>query len=142
MVSQTLANTFFKPANYLHVESIQLVLPCNLSKCNWRNEFLTSWLPASFFLMSVVIFCYSRVYYAIRQHNCAVRVPSLQGANNSQGTVRTLEIKTSRVLFAAVFGFFVCWTSFTLILILEFGFNCTLLYTVDIPVILSFESEE
>ena len=76
--------------------------------------------------MSVVIFCYSRVYYAIRQHNCAVRVPSLQGANNSQGTVRTLEIKTSRVLFAAVFGFFVCWTPFTLILILEFGFKITI----------------
>ncbi|XP_078371331.1 octopamine receptor beta-2R-like [Oculina patagonica] len=75
----------------------------------------------SLLAMSLVIFGYSRVYCVVRRHNAAV-VPSLQ-ATNSQGTISPQEIKTSRVLFAAVFGFFVCWTPFIVVSILQFGFQ-------------------
>ena len=40
--------------------------------------------------------------------------------------MRTRDIRTSRVRIAAVFGVFVFWTPFTLILILEFGFQITI----------------
>ena len=55
-----------------------------------------------------VFFGYGRVYRVVRQHNRAI-VPSLQHAENSQGAIRIQEIKTSRVLFAASFGFFISW---------------------------------
>ena len=82
--------------------------------------------------MSTVVFCYSRVYYTVRQHNNAV-VPSLQSAaaTDGHGIVRAQEIKTSRVLFAAVLGILVCWTSFMTILILEFGSQIAIPLTIQ-----------
>lgn len=118
---QTLANTFFTPIIYVW-NPYNLYCLATFPSTRREKDFYILVGCFSFLLMSVVVFCYSRVYYAVRQHNNAV-VPSLQGANNSQGTVRTQEIKTSRVLFAAVFGFFVCWTPFIVILILQFGFQ-------------------
>lgn len=70
--------------------------------------------------MSFVVLGYGKVYRVVKQHN-AVIVPSLQGANGQEGTISAQEIKTSRVLFATVFGYCVCWTPFIVILILEFG---------------------
>ena len=59
--------------------------------------------------MFLLLFCYDRVYHVVRQHNKAI-VPSLQDAD-SQGVIRAREIKTSRILFAAVFGFGISWDS-------------------------------
>ena len=73
--------------------------------------------------MSLVAFCYSKVYRAIRQHNNAI-VPSLQDANGI-GSIRAQEIKASRVLFAAVVGFCVCWTPAIVTFLFEFGFLIT-----------------
>lgn len=70
--------------------------------------------------MLLVIFGYSRVYSVVRKHNNAI-FPS-PGFPNSQKTISAQEIKTSRVLFAAVFAFFICWTPFIVVSILEFGF--------------------
>lgn len=68
--------------------------------------------------MLLVIFGYGRVYSAVRKHNSAI-VPSLRFPDR---TISAQEIKTSRVLFAAVFGFFICWAPFIVVSILEFGF--------------------
>ncbi|XP_078371327.1 histamine H2 receptor-like [Oculina patagonica] len=83
----------------------------------------------SLIAMSLVIFGYSRVYCVVRRHNAAV-VPSLQ-ATNSQGTISPQELKTSRVLFAAVFGFFICWIPFIVSSILEFGFQVKISYLTE-----------
>lgn len=74
--------------------------------------------------MSVVIFCYVSIYRVVRRHNAAV-APSLQGASN-QGTLTAQEIKASRILFAAVFGFCVCWTPLIFTFIFEFGFQISI----------------
>lgn len=58
--------------------------------------------------MSLVLFGYGSVYRVVRQHNRGI-VPSLHNAANNQGAIRAQEIKTSRVLFATVFGFCVSW---------------------------------
>ena len=70
--------------------------------------------------MLLVIFGYSRVYSVVRKHTNAI-VPSPRFPSR-QRTITAQEIKTSRVLFAAVFGFFICWTPFVVVSILEFGF--------------------
>ncbi|XP_078370413.1 octopamine receptor beta-2R-like [Oculina patagonica] len=70
--------------------------------------------------MSLVLLGYSKVYWVVKQHNTAI-FPSLQGANDQEGTISAQEIKTSRVLFATVFGYCVCWIPFIVILILEYG---------------------
>ena len=47
---------------------------------------------------------------------------SLESNNQLQeGTISAQEIKTSRILFAAGFGYSVCWMPFIVILILQFG---------------------
>ena len=73
-----------------------------------------------FFLSMFLIFVgYGRVYRVVRQHNRAI-VPSLQHeAANSQGAVRSHEIKACRVLFAAVFGFCIPWIPTTAIIFCE-----------------------
>ena len=75
----------------------------------------------SLIAMSLVIFGYSRVYCVVRRHSVAI-IPSLR-ETNSQGTISPQEIKSSRVLFASVFGFFVCWTPFIVFSVLQFGFR-------------------
>ena len=74
--------------------------------------------------MSVVVFSYFSIYRVVRQHNIAV-VPSLQEAN-VDGIARAQEIKSSRVLFAAVVGFFICWMPFIVVSILDFGFRVSI----------------
>ena len=76
-------------------------------------------LVAEFFAypLCVIIFCYGRVYRTIRHHNSAV-IPSLQDANASR-TISAQEIQASRVLFAAVIAFCVCWIPSTIVLVLE-----------------------
>ncbi|XP_020617603.1 muscarinic acetylcholine receptor gar-3-like [Orbicella faveolata] len=90
--------------------------------------------------MSLVVFCYSKVYRAIRQHNNAV-IPSLQDANRV-GSRSAQEIKASRVLFAAVVGFFVCWTPAIVTFLFEFGFLITVPPIVHslYPTLCSFSS--
>lgn len=73
--------------------------------------------------MSLVVFCYSKVYRAIRQHHNAI-IPSLQDTNGI-GSISTQEIKASRVLFAAVVGFCVCWAPAIVTFLFEFGFLIT-----------------
>lgn len=76
--------------------------------------------------MVLVILGYSRVYCVVRQHNTAV-FPFLQGSSVQQGThISAQEIKASRVLFAALFGYCICWIPFIVILILQFGFQVTI----------------
>ena len=69
--------------------------------------------------LSLTTFCYGKVYWVIKQHNNVV-VPFLQGANGQR--TRAQEIKSCRVLFAAVFGYFICWTPMIISSILEYGF--------------------
>ncbi|KAJ7323089.1 hypothetical protein OS493_032660 [Desmophyllum pertusum] len=42
------------------------------------------------------------------------------------GTISAQDIKTSRLLFATVLVFFVCWTPFPVMLILEFAFKSSI----------------
>ena len=71
--------------------------------------------------MTLIILCYGSVYRVVRQHNTAI-VPSLQAANTTE-KISIQEIRASRVLFAAVLGFCICWVPFTVITILQFGFH-------------------
>lgn len=73
--------------------------------------------------MLVIGFCYNRVYRNIRQHNKNV-IHSLQEAHKFG--ISAQEIKASRVLFAAVLGFIICWTPFIVISILVFGFHISI----------------
>ncbi|XP_031556393.1 histamine H2 receptor-like [Actinia tenebrosa] len=72
--------------------------------------------------MITVFFSYSKVFIAVRRHSALV-VPSLQTANESGATGITVEeIKITKVLFAIVLGFLICWCP---VLIIEF-FNTSL----------------
>ena len=97
-------------------------LYCRPKILDERFERILNIIFASLTLLSMllVIFGYSRVYSVVRKHNNAI-VPSLRFPSG-QRTISAQEIKTSRVLFAAVFGFFICWTPFIVVSILEFGF--------------------
>lgn len=96
-----------------------------------RSERILNIMFASLSLLAMllVIFGYGRVYSVVRKHNNAI-VPSLRFPN-SQGTISAQEIKTSRVLFAAVFGFFICWTPFIVVSILEFGFRVNISSSIE-----------
>lgn len=84
---------------------------------------------ASFFTvsMSMVLFGYGSVYRVVRHHNAFI-IPSLH-ASSSRATIRAQDIKASRLLFAAVLGFFVCWTPLCVSFLLRFGFD------ISIPVV-------
>ena len=84
----------------------------------------------SLLAMLLVIFGYGRVYSVVRKHNNTI-VPSRLRFPNRQGTISAQEIKTSRVLFAAVFGFFICWTPFIVVSILEFGFRVNISSSIE-----------
>ena len=66
--------------------------------------------------MCLILFCYGRVYRAIRRHNSGV-IPFLQEAS-SHGAVSAHEIQASRVLLAAVIAFCFCWVPTTVVKIL------------------------
>ncbi len=79
----------------------------------------------SFILLLVVLVGHGRVYCVVRQHNRSI-VPSLQHAANNQRAIRAQEIKTCRVLFAAVFGFCISWIPFIASAVLHFGFGISI----------------
>lgn len=91
--------------------------------------------------MAMIILGYFSVYRHVSRHNLAI-VPSLRReANGHQGTpINAQEIKISKVLFAAVFGYCICWAPFIIMLILEFGFQVSIpfyvqsLYTLSVSV--------
>ena len=105
-----------------------------------ENIFFVFFACFFFINMSIVVFCYCKVYRAIRQHNNAI-IPSLQDANGI-GSISAQEIKASRVLFAAVVGFCVCWTPAIATILLEFGFLITVPTIVHslYPTLSSFSS--
>ena len=82
--------------------------------------------------MILVILGYFSVYRHVSRHNIAI-VPSLRReANRQQGTpINAQEIKISKVLFAAVFGYCICWVPFIVTLILEFGFQVSIPFYVQ-----------
>ena len=58
---------------------------------------------------------------------------------SNRRTITAQEIKTCRVLFAAVAGFCICWTPSVIVAILEFGFRVSLPLTVQtFPAIFGF----
>ena len=97
---------------------------CRPKLLDERSERILNIMFASLTLVSMllVIFAYSRVYSVVRKHKNAIVPSNSLRFPNSQRTISAQEIKTSRVLFAAVFGFFICWTPFVVVSILEFGF--------------------
>ena len=58
----------------------------------------------------MILLCYARVFWFVRQHNAAV-APSLRGpaGPNSTRTNNVAEAKTTRVLFVVLLGFLICW---------------------------------
>ncbi len=93
---------------------------CPMTGLRVDDSKVTASVFVAFFIvfpMCIILFCYVSVYRAIRRHNVAVN-PSLQAAT-SQGTVSAHEIQASRVLLAAVIGFWVCWTPAIVISILK-----------------------
>ena len=90
--------------------------------CSWsadeiNNELSITLAGSVIFTMSLTFFCYASVYRTIRRHNSAVS-PSLQNTTG-QVTVSAHEIQASRVLIAAVIGFFVCWIPSATVRILQ-----------------------
>ena len=75
-----------------------------------------------------IVFGYGSVFFALRQHNTAV-APSLQSGSNSEKR-RAEEVRTCRILFAAVIGVCASWMPTIAILILEYGFYTPLPSTV------------
>lgn len=69
----------------------------------------------------LIVFCYGSVHRVVSHHHKALQ-PSLHLTSNS-GTITAQEIKTCRVIFAAVAGFCICWTPTVILAILEFGFR-------------------
>ncbi len=102
-------------------------LYCQVTFLDERIERVTYVFYGCFFvfLMLIVVFCYGHVYRVVRHHN-AVVVPSIQQGANCSGTRRAQEIKTSGVLFAAVLGFFVCWSPLIVTFFLTFGFQVSI----------------
>ena len=102
-----------------------------------ENIIYISFACLTFLLTLAVLLGYGRVYSVVRQHNRAI-VPSLQHAANSQGAIRAQEIKTSRVLFAAVFGFCISWIPTNFVIILESCFEMSIPTSVEsMPVLFS-----
>ena len=71
--------------------------------------------------MQLIMYGYGSVFLAVRKHNNAI-IPSLQ-INRNHLTARAEEVRTSRVLFAAVLGYCICWLPTNVIGILELGIH-------------------
>ena len=84
------------------------------------------------FFIALPVFCivlgYARVFYALRQHNIVV-APSLQSGSSNEKR-RAEEVRTCRILFAAVVGVCASWLPTIIMLILEYGFESPLPSTV------------
>lgn len=70
---------------------------------------------------SCIVYCYVKVFKALRRHNNAV-APSLQTGSNIEQR-RAEEVRTSRILFVAVVGVCACWLPTMVMLILEYCFS-------------------
>ena len=101
------------------------LLPNNVSQM-----ILFLFLVGCFIALPVVCiaFGYGSVFFAIRQHNAAV-APSLQSGSNNEKR-RAEEVRTCRILFAAVVGACSCWLPTIVIFILEYGFQTRLPSTI------------
>ena len=77
----------------------------------------------------LIVFCYGSVHRVVSHHHRALQ-PSLHSTTNRR-TITAQEIKTCRVLFAAVAGFCICWTPGVIVAIVEFGFRVSLPLTVQ-----------
>ena len=101
-------------------------LYCRATFLDERSERISNVFFACIYIvpMLLVVFSYCSICRVVRQHNMAV-APSLQEAN-VHGIISAQEIKSSRVLFSAVVGFFICWMPFIVVSILEFGFGVSL----------------
>jgi len=92
---------------------------CQVTGIEIEAEKVLSFAIGSVFIalpMCIIFFCYSRVYCTIKRHNSAV-IPSLREENNRL-TAHAHEVQVSRVLFAAVFAFWICWIPVTTVHIL------------------------
>lgn len=107
-------------------------LYCRGTNDDKRMEKISYIFFGSFFilLMSLVIFCYVSVYRVVRRHNTAI-IPSLQQSWTRQRMITAQEIKTSRILFAAVLGFCVCWIPLIAELFLVFGCDIYISSTIQ-----------
>ena len=86
--------------------------------------------------MLFVLFGYCGVYRVIWRHKNAV-FPFIHEGNN-QGVSRAQEIKTSRVLFVAVFGFCVSWMPGIAMKAVEFGLKISVpSYLQSMPMLFS-----
>ena len=73
-----------------------------------------------FFLLSIysvlpillIVFCYGKVFLAVRHHKNAV-IPSLRQQNAAIASAT--EFRTCRILFATVIGFYICWLPFSVL---------------------------
>ena len=74
--------------------------------------------------MLLIVFGYGSVYCAIRQHRVSI-APSRQEQNGPM-IRHAHEIKSCRLLFAAVLGFFSCWTPLSMSFLLGFGFKMSI----------------
>lgn len=102
-------------------------LYCSFNSTTNGNETIMCFSFLGFYMtlpMSFISYYYSNVFIAIRVHNSAV-IPSLQ-SNPSNASNRAEEIRTSRVLFAAVVGFSLCWLPTNIIGILDKGIHLPL----------------
>ena len=87
----------------------------------------------------LIVFCYGSVHRVVSHHLRALQ-PSHHLTSNRR-TITAQEIKTCRVLFAAVAGFCICWTPGVIVAIVEFGFRVSLPLTVQtFPAIFGFIS--
>lgn len=119
----------------LSLYAIPVIYRCDYDNLYCRATFPDEKIERLFFIfcsclftvpMVLVILGYGRVYCVVRQHNTAV-FPSLQGSSVQQGAhICAQEIKTSRILFSALFGYCICWIPFIVILILQFGFQMSI----------------
>ena len=123
VTSVNLIRTLVTPAFYRWHSGF---LFCELVEGETVDEsVLNSTFVIVFFLfpMSIILFCYGRVYRAIIRHNSAV-IPSLQQASTQahvhiQGIVSAQEIQASRVLLAAIVAFLVSWSSIAVVKIVQ-----------------------
>lgn len=116
--------TFTLPVIYVwHPNSLY----CSSNSTTNRNENIMCFSFLGFYVtlpMSFISYCYNNVFIAVRRHNNAV-APSLQ-SNPSNASNRAEEIRTSRVLFAAVVGFSICWLPTNIIGVLNKGLHLPL----------------
>lgn len=120
---QTLIFIFATPIIYRWIPDN---LYCRATFLDERSERISFVFFGSFYIIPLLLmaFCYRSIYRVVKNHNTAV-APSLR-EGNGQGIIISHEIKTSRVLFVAVVGFFICWMPFIVLVILEYGFKVSI----------------